>query len=73
MSHRCDLCGEFYESGRLFVSAQASACNECIGNLIDDETDRRGERRDAEALSDGWSGGDRLQHVMSEAQQIKRG
>lgn len=72
MNHRCDLCGEFFESGRLFVSAQASACNDCISNLIDAEADRRGNADDA-TVAGGQSGDARLSQLQIEAQQIRRG
>lgn len=71
---RCDLCGEAYETGKLFVAAQASACNDCITNLIDNESERRYERQQAKAMEDGfdaYTGEMRLRDGMAEARKYK--
>lgn len=56
MTHFCDLCGDPFESGRLFVAAQASACNDCITNLIDNEAEKRGLAAESKAFALYWGG-----------------
>ena len=71
MIPRCQLCGTF-ESENTSIIPDFDACHECITSLVENEIERRGEARDAQAQADGGGLYDAETFRMIEAQHLKR-
>lgn len=67
MNNRCELCDG--EPVVIRTVRGYDICPECLGNIVEDEMQRRAEAEHSPA--GGQSGDDHLAYIQSQAQRVK--